>query len=142
MGDHCLPRWSLKEIPSAFSLFSSRLGVFKSVVTFPACKEPLTDLEEADTIYRIPTLFVFSFAWTLQLMLQLAKGVALCHRVGVVHRDLEPWNVMFDRLGRLKLIDFGFARQMVRCLPLSSTALPSDLSCFRNLCAFRNKTTL
>lgn len=44
-----------------------------------------------------------------------ATGVALAgalesaHRVGVLHRDITPANVMFDALGTPKLLDFGVA---------------------------------
>ena len=109
--------------------------MFRSVVTFPACKEPLTDLEGPEAMARIPTLFAFSFAWTLQLMLQFAKAVALCHRVGVVHRDLEPWNLMFDRFGRPKLIDFGFARHMVRTPEFNPLPRHSPSNLCTELCA-------
>ncbi len=35
-----------------------------------------------------------------------------CHRLHVVHRDLKPENVVFfERLGIVKLTDFGFSNQ-------------------------------
>lgn len=117
-GVHChagLPRFTMDLIPEPLDLFESRLGVFRTVATFPHCREP-HELDDPLAVYRVPTLFLFSMAWTLQLMLQCSKGVALCHRVDIVHRDLEPWNIMFDRFGRPKVIDFGYAEQLVRLL--------------------------
>ena len=32
------------------------------------------------------------------------------HRLGVVHRDLKPQNIMIDRDGRVRIMDFGLAR--------------------------------
>lgn len=41
---------------------------------------------------------------------QLTEGVAYCHALRVLHRDLKPQNLLVDRGGRIKLADFGLAR--------------------------------
>jgi serine/threonine protein kinase len=40
---------------------------------------------------------------------QLARALEHVHRKGLVHRDLKPGNVMVDRRGTVKLMDFGLA---------------------------------
>jgi serine/threonine protein kinase len=46
----------------------------------------------------------------LKLMLELCDAVSFLHSQRVIHRDLKPDNVGFDRKGNLKLFDFDVAR--------------------------------
>jgi serine/threonine-protein kinase len=46
--------------------------------------------------------------WTVQ---QLAMLVGYLHRRGFAHRDLKPGNVLVERSGRVRLIDFGIAAE-------------------------------
>ncbi len=43
---------------------------------------------------------------------QVCEGLAEAHRLGVVHRDLKPQNIMIDRDGNARIMDFGIARMM------------------------------
>ena len=41
---------------------------------------------------------------------QICDGLAEAHSLGVVHRDLKPQNIMIDKGGNAKIMDFGIAR--------------------------------
>ena len=43
---------------------------------------------------------------------QICDGLAEAHSLGVVHRDLKPQNIMIDKGGNAKIMDFGIARSI------------------------------
>lgn len=43
---------------------------------------------------------------------QICEGLAEAHKLGVVHRDLKPRNIMIDKEGNAKIMDFGIARSL------------------------------
>jgi serine/threonine protein kinase/tetratricopeptide (TPR) repeat protein len=43
---------------------------------------------------------------------QICAGLAEAHRLGVVHRDLKPQNIMIDNEGNARIMDFGIARSL------------------------------
>jgi serine/threonine-protein kinase len=46
----------------------------------------------------------------VSLAQQVSEGLAEAHRLGVVHRDLKPQNIMIDKQGNSRIMDFGIAR--------------------------------
>jgi tetratricopeptide (TPR) repeat protein/predicted Ser/Thr protein kinase len=73
----------------------------------------------ADLIKRKASI---SLADKLRWMEELCAGAAYAHRLGVVHRDIKPMNLMVDRSSRLKILDFGIAK-MLGSFASSATAL-------------------
>lgn len=54
----------------------------------------------------LPAPLVKSYMW------QLLLGLAYCHAHRILHRDLKLQNLLVDRLGNIKLADFGLARSI------------------------------
>jgi serine/threonine protein kinase len=46
----------------------------------------------------------------LDVVAQVALGLAYAHEHGIVHRDVKPSNIMLVRDGHVKITDFGIAR--------------------------------
>jgi serine/threonine-protein kinase len=51
-------------------------------------------------------------AKSLSIAKQICEGLSEAHRLGVVHRDLKSSNIMIDKEGNVRIMDFGIARSL------------------------------
>jgi serine/threonine protein kinase len=47
---------------------------------------------------------------TVNIFAQVASALDAAHALNIVHRDVKPNNILFDRIGRAALTDFGIAK--------------------------------
>jgi Tol biopolymer transport system component len=64
---------------------------------------------------------------TLHIGVQIADALAAAHKVGIVHRDIKPDNIMIRPDGYVKVLDFGLAKLAEPVLSQPSTEAPTHI---------------
>ena len=69
-----------------------------------------TEYVEGETLRQRLVRSRMSLTEVLDVVAQVASGLAAAHQAGIVHRDIKPENIMLRRDGYVKVLDFGLAK--------------------------------
>ena len=101
----------LQEAKTASSLDHINIGVIHGLEQTPDGKTFIVmayyeGLTLAEKIRRGP----LSARESVDIMMQLARGLGEAHECNIIHRDIKPSNVIITRQNVAKIVDFGLAR--------------------------------
>jgi Tol biopolymer transport system component len=71
----------------------------------------VTELVSGETLSSLIESGPINIRKLLDIAVQIADGIAAAHAAHITHRDLKPANIMVAADGRVKILDFGLARQ-------------------------------
>jgi len=67
---------------------------------------------EGETIRQRLQNGAMDIADAIDVAIQIASGLSVAHRAGLIHRDIKPENIIIRTDGLVKIVDFGIARFM------------------------------
>jgi len=121
---------ALKVLPPAMAIDPDRLARFRrEACAVAALNHPnvvtLYSVEEWDNVHfitmelidgqpldRLISAHGLPPDQIIEIAAAVADALAAAHEKGIVHRDLKPANVMLTKEGRVKVLDFGLAKDL------------------------------
>jgi TolB-like protein len=130
---------AIKVLPAAMAHDPDRLARFqREARSVAALNHPhivtIYSVEEAAGVHFLTMEFVtgqqldriipaegLPFNQIVEIASSLADALAAAYDKGIVHRDLKPANVMVAYDGRVKVLDFGLAKDVTEAVPNTAT---------------------
>ena len=107
-SDHVVATYDYREVPAPAG------HTFCFIVMEYIRGESLADMLEREA--KLPEDLA------LDVMEQAAHGLSVIHRMGLVHRDIKPGNILITANGTVKITDFGIAKAAA-AVPLTRTGM-------------------
>ncbi|MGA2430535.1 MAG: protein kinase [Candidatus Acidiferrum sp.] len=82
---------------------------------------------EGDTLAQRLNSGVLSLRESLDLAIQIARGLSAAHERNIVHRDIKPSNIIITKDNVAKIVDFGLARVVASASATQSISLTGTL---------------
>jgi TolB-like protein/Tfp pilus assembly protein PilF len=116
-----------REARTVAGLAHPNIVILHSIEEHAAVKFLVLELVDGLDLTSIVTPAGLPVAQLIDIAIPLAEALVAAHKQGVVHRDLKPANVMLARDGRVKVLDFGLAKDSHPSVPTSMAATISEM---------------
>lgn len=100
------------------------VGVYDFGITTDGHLYLVMEYVEGQTLHDMIRLRRLPTAKVQDIAVQLCDAIQYAHEHGILHRDLKPGNVMVDKHGQVKVMDFGLARRAEAAIEEESLGTP------------------
>ena len=113
----------MREAQAAAALNHPNIVTIHEVSEFQGRLFIAMELVEGESIKDLVSKGALPVDEALDMALQIGQGLAKAHQAGIVHRDVKSQNVLLDKEGRVRILDFGLAKVKKDAM-LTQTGVP------------------
>ncbi|MFQ5709372.1 MAG: protein kinase [bacterium] len=99
-----------REAQAAAALNHPNIVVIHEIDEFKGRVYIAMEYIEGESLRSLINKEELSMRHALDIALQICRGLSKAHEAGIVHRDMKPENILIDRDGWVKILDFGLAK--------------------------------
>jgi serine/threonine protein kinase/Tol biopolymer transport system component len=102
----------LEEAKSASALSHPNIITIHGILKHGGTDFIAMEYLDGETLDRLIAHKGLPLKQAVKYAIEIADGLTAAHRAGIVHRDIKPSNIMVSGQGRVKILDFGVAKQL------------------------------
>lgn len=114
-----------QEARSASALNHPNIITIYEIQQFGATHIIAAEFVEGETLRQLLNRSALSLTEALNISIQVADALSAAHKVGIIHRDIKPDNVMVRPDGYVKVLDFGLAKLSDEATPAVAAEAPT-----------------